>query len=64
LKANLCFAYLPKIVANTPDSEVEVEVLGQMMKGKVLANPPVLTHAVKERKEKKEKKKKMERAAV
>ena len=48
LGKGLGFAYVPSIL-QTPGSEVEVELMGDRLKAKVLKNPPVLTEPMRNR---------------
>ena len=44
----LVFAYVKSIV-DFPGNEVEIDIMGEMMKAKVIDGPPVKTQPVRER---------------
>lgn len=49
LGKSLAFAYVPPLLS-VPGTEVQVELLGEMHTGTVLAGPPVLTHTARAKK--------------
>ena len=52
LGKGLVFAYIPSM-CDVPGTEVQVEVMGELRKAKVLDGPPVLTQPARDAKSKK-----------
>ena len=48
----MAFAYIPSM-CDVPGTEVQVEVMGELRKAKVLDGPPVLTQPARDAKSKK-----------